>query len=234
MYKIGLVTDDEPPSARYNVKQWPALLQQVLPASFNMLTIIIGSFITVALIGRFGSDHVAGYAVGLRLEQLLLLPALGMNGAVMAISGQNLGAGNTERVAQTYYSSLKIGLLMAAVCIPIMVFLSPLFMKFFTDEAAIIGTGSAYLRIDAIAFYAYVVLFLSTATLQAIKQPMFPMALGAARHLIVPVTINVILIIYLGFPMLTVFYTLISVVVVAAITSHLYTRWRLKLLVADQ
>ncbi len=225
--KIGQATNSAPPKPLFTFRDWMPLLKQVLPASFNMLSVILGSFITVAIIGRFGSDHVAGYSVGLRLEQLLLLPALGMNSAVMAIAGQNFGAGEFDRVRDTYYSSLKIGLFMAAVSIPIMIFLSPLLMTLFTSEQPIIATGTAYLRIDAIAFYAYIVLFLTTATLQSIKQPVFPMALGLARQLIVPVSINVLLVVYLGFPMLSVFYTLITVVVISAITSHFFTRWRL-------
>ncbi len=230
LYKIGLVTESKPPKPAFTVKQWLPLVQQVLPASFNMLSVILGSFITVALIGRFGSQHIAGFSIGLRLEQLLLLPALGMNSAVMAIAGQNFGAGNIERIRQTYLTSLKLGLLMAAVSIPIMVFLSPLLMTLFTDNSEIVSTGTAYLRIDAIAFYAYVVLFLTTATLQSIKQPLFPMALGVARHLVVPVSINILLIVYLGFPMISVFYTLISVVLVSAISAHVFTSWRLQIL----
>ena len=213
---------------KININRWIDLLKQVLPASFNMLTIILGSFITISLIGRFGSEHVAGYAVGLRLEQVLLLPALGLNAAVMAIAGQNLGAGHHTRVQETYKTALKVGLAMAAVSIPIMVFLSPAMMDFFTDDQSIRDTGAAYLKIDAIAFYAYVVLFLSTATLQAMKQPMFPMVLGIARQLVIPASINYWLIVQMNSPMMSVFYTIISVVVVAAFVAHWYTSRQLK------
>jgi len=200
------------------------LLRQVLPASMNMVTVILGGFISVAYIGRFGSDHIAGYAVGLRLEQVLLLPALGLNAAVMAISGQNFGARFYDRVQETYVKGLTIGLAMAAVSIPIMVFLSPTLMGVFTQSEVIKNTGAAYLKIDAIAFYAYVVLFLSVASLQSIKRPMFPMVLGIARQLVVPAGINYLLIVVLGYPMLSIFYTIISVVVISALISYCYTQ----------
>ncbi len=216
------------PKPKLDVGRWLALLKQVLPASFNMLTIILGGFITVSLIGRFGSDHVAGYAVGLRLEQVLLLPALGLNAAVMAIAGQNYGAQQYERVLQTYKTALGIGLLMAVVSIPIMIFLSPAMMNFFTDSSTIQETGAAYLKIDAIAFYAYVVLFLSTAILQSMKQPFFPMILGILRQLIIPVSINYWLIVERGFPMISIFYTIISVVVIASMVAHMYTLRQLR------
>jgi putative MATE family efflux protein len=215
---------------RFDMQRWTDLLKQVLPASFNMLTIIAGGFVTVALLGRFGSENIAGYSVGLRLEQVLLLPALGLNAAVMAIAGQNLGVGNFQRVQDTYRTALWVGLGMATLSIPVMVFLSPAMMDFFTDDAAIRQTGAAYLKVDAVAFYAYVVLFLSTAVLQAMKQPMFPMLLGIARQLVIPVSINYWLVVQLDFPMMSIFYTIIGVVVIAAFVAHWYTLKRLNLL----
>ncbi|MFK7993354.1 MAG: MATE family efflux transporter [Granulosicoccus sp.] len=216
----------------FAVAPWINLLKQVLPASFNMLTIILGGFITVALLGRFGSQHVAGYAVGLRIEQVLLLPALGLNSAVMAIAGQNHGANHAARVRQTYIIGLIVGLAMAVISVPVMLTLSPAMMAFFTDAPQIQATGASYLRIDAFAFYAYVVLFLSTAILQALKQPLFPMALGIARQLVIPVSINIVLVVYLGYPMISVFYTIVSVVVIAAIVAHWYTLRQLRALVS--
>ena len=210
---------------KFALAQWIALARQVLPASFNMLTIILGGFITLSLIGRFGSDHVAGYAVGLRLEQVLLLPALGLNSAVMALAGQNYGAGHFNLVSDTYRKSLLTGLFMAMISIPIMVFLSPAMMGFFTGSETIIATGATYLRIDAVAFYAYVVLFQSVAILQSLKQPMFPMFLGIARQLVVPAVINFLLIVVWGYPMISVFYTIVVVVLVSAVIAHWYT-WR--------
>ncbi len=71
---------------------------------------------------RFGDYAVAGYSVGLRLEQVLLLPALGLNTAVLAISGPNFGAKNYRRIAETYRKGLILSLSISFACIPIMVF----------------------------------------------------------------------------------------------------------------
>jgi putative MATE family efflux protein len=208
----------------FDWSRWQVLLKQVLPASFNMLTIVLGGFITVALIGQFGSNHVAGYTIGLRLEQVLLLPALGLNSAVMAIAGQNMGAGKNARVAEVYQKSLLLGLAMAVVCIPIMYFLSPLMVGMFTDSQSIKLTGVTYLRIDTLAFYAYVVLFQSVAVLQAMQKPMFPMYLGIARQLVIPSAINYVLIILWGYPMVSMFYTIVIVVMISAVVAYFYTK----------
>jgi putative MATE family efflux protein len=207
----------------FDKERWRELLKQILPASFNMLTIILGGFITVALIGQFGSEHVAGYTVGLRLEQVLLLPALGLNSAVMAIAGQNMGVGHYERVAQTYRKGLLLGFFMAVVSIPVMYFLSPMAMGLFSDDSAIKNTGVTYLRIDTLAFFAYVVLFQSVAILQAMQKPMFPMYLGIARQLVVPAFINYVLIVMWDYPMVSMFYTIVTVVIISAIIAFFYT-----------
>lgn len=79
------------------------IFRQVLPARLSFFIMIVGSFIITAFASRFGDFAVAGYSVGLRLEQVLLLPALGLNAAVLAIAGQNFGAGNYRRIAKGSY-----------------------------------------------------------------------------------------------------------------------------------
>jgi Na+-driven multidrug efflux pump len=150
----------------------------------------------------------------------------------MAIAGQNLGVNKYDRVAETYRKGLLIGFFMAVVSIPVMYFLSPLAMSLFTNDSAIKNTGITYLRIDTLAFYAYVVLFQSVAILQAMQKPMFPMYLGIARQLVVPASINYVLIVVWGYPMVSMFYTIVTVVILSAIIAFWYTRreiYRVKL-----
>ena len=207
----------------FDLSHWRDLLRQILPASFNMLTIILGGFITMTFIGRFGSQQVAGYSVGLRLEQILLLPALGLNTAVMAMAGQNFGANKPDRIRETYKKSLWAGFWIAVASIPVMVFLSPILLGFFSTNKDMIETGTTYLRIDALAFFAYVVLFVSVATMQAIKRPLFPMYLGLARQLILPAIVNYILIVVFDLPLIVLFSSIVTIVICSAAFSHWYT-----------
>jgi len=207
----------------FELTRWRALSAQIIPASLSIMTIVLGSFITIYFIGRFGGQQIAGYNVGLRLEQVLLLPALGMNAAVMAVAGQNFGAGNHERVLETYRKALRITAIMAVVVFPIMIFGSDAMVSLFTDDNEIKATGAIYLQIDAIAYFAYSILFLSVAVLQARKQPMFPMVLGVARQLVIPASINYSLIFWFDMPMISIFVTIVTVVIVSAVISHWWT-----------
>ena len=218
----------------FNLTYWKQLLAQIMPASMNMLTIIIGGFITIYFISQFGDDPVAGYSVGIRIEQLLLMPALGLNASVMALVGQNYGAGNIDRVKEIYAKSLKIALLISVVFIPTMIFLSPLMMNQFTDNQAIIGVGVYYLRADAFAFFGYMMLFCSNALLQAIKQPMFPLVIGILRQMILPIAAFYLLIEVLAYGLHSIFWAIVAIVLSSSVLAFIYTRSRLKLLTVKQ
>jgi len=69
-----------------------------------------------------------------------------------------------------------------------------------------------------------VVLFQSVAVLQAMRKPMFPMYLGIARQLVIPAIINYVLIVLWDYPMVSMFYTIVIVVVVSSVIAHVYTK----------
>lgn len=204
------------------------ILKQVLPASLNFFIMIVGSLMVTAFVSRFGDYAIAGYSVGLRLEQVLLLPALGLNAAVLAISGQNFGAKNYRRTAETYRKAQLLGLSISVICTPAMIFLSPLLLSFFSTQDEIINTGVQYLRIDAFAFFCYVSLFISVATLQATKQPNFPVIMGFFRQLLLPLLVNYYLIIVLDCSIVWVFGSVASIVCLSMVITLLYTRRQLK------
>ena len=179
-------------------------------------------------ISQFGDYPVAGYSVGIRLEQLLLMPALGLNASVMALVGQNYGAGNIERVKEIYTKSLKIGLLISVFFIPAMIFLSPLMMTQFSNNQEIVDVGVYYLRADAFAFFGYMMLFCSNAVLQAVKQPMFPLVIGILRQMLLPIAAFYILIEVMNYGLYSIFWAIVSIVLSSSILALIYTKHRLK------
>lgn len=214
----------------FNWDHWQQLLAQIMPASMNMLTIIIGGFITIYFIAQFGDDPVAGYSVGIRIEQLLLMPALGLNAAVMALVGQNYGAGQLERVKDIYHKSLKVAALISVLFIPTMIFLSPLMMTQFSNSEGITEVGVYYLRADAFAFYGYMLLFCSNALLQAIKQPLFPLVIGILRQMVLPIGAFYVLIEWLGYGLYSIFWAIVGIVLASSLVALWYTRKRLTIL----
>ena len=69
------------------------LFNQGFPASLNMMTIALGVFVINFYVLKYaGSTTIAAYGAAMRVEQLILLPALGLNIATLTLVGQNFGA----------------------------------------------------------------------------------------------------------------------------------------------
>jgi uncharacterized protein HemY len=56
------------------------------------------------------------------------------------------------------------------------------------------------------------------------RKPMFTMYLGIARQLVIPAAINYVLIVLWGYPVESMFYTIVIVVILSAVVAYFYTR----------
>lgn len=165
------------------------LIKQGLPASLNIATIAIGIFIINFFILRFapGPVTIAAYGASMRIEQIALLPAIGLNIAVLTITGQNYGAGKYDRIYEVKKFSLYIGITMMFIAGLVIYPFAPIFLKFFNSEADVIQAGTTYLRIEAFALPTYIILNVLTSLLQGIKMPNFTVVVGLYRQIFMPV-----------------------------------------------
>jgi putative MATE family efflux protein len=174
------------------------LFKQGFPSSLNMMTVGIGIFVITWFVARFGRDAVAGYGIATRIEQIALLPVMGLNVATLALVAQNKGAGNLERVIETIGKALKAGILLMAGGTAAAYFCARPLMGLFTKDRAVIEIGVSYLRIEAFVLIAYVILYTSVSVLQGLKRPAFPLAIGLLRQIILPLPVFYLLAVTLG------------------------------------
>ena len=69
-----------------------------LPAGLQMATVSLGGMAVMRKVNTFGRSYAAGYTVGLKIDNLVFLPIQALSSAATALVGQNVGAGNWERV----------------------------------------------------------------------------------------------------------------------------------------
>ena len=119
---------------------------------------------------------MAAYGIATRIEQIALLPTIGLNIAAMSLIGQNNGAGKLDRVKEIYKKCLLYG---SFVVIPMMIIIwfwaEELINIFPNTSASTTQIGAYYLRIALWLFVGYVALFISMAALQGMKRPGFTM-----------------------------------------------------------
>ncbi len=163
------------------------IFYQSAPISAALFMISIGNFIILAYISKFGEPAVAGYGSAARFEQILLLPVLGLNTAIISVVGQNFGAKEYLRVKQSYYQAIAYGTIIMIIAGSIIFLTAGKIVSIFTNDVVVISYGTTYLKISALIFPAYPIYFISNGFFMALKKSSYAMNLNIVRNVLLPV-----------------------------------------------
>jgi putative MATE family efflux protein len=165
-----------------NLSTYREIFAQMIPTASAFMVMFISGFVVQFALKGFGEHAIAAYGIALRIEQILLLPVLGMTGALLPIAAQNFGAGNYDRVREALWFCWKLGFVMTIGAAPILWFAGGTAMSFFTDDAPVIDVGISYLRVDSFLFILYMMLFSINSLLQALKRPIWVFWISVYRQ----------------------------------------------------
>ena len=160
---------------------------QSMPITIAILGYSIAATVVFTYVGLFGEYAVAGYGSATRIEQVVLLPILGINTAIISIIAQNIGAKYYDRVEQSYFTSIKYGLFIMLIAGVVIFISADIVPKFFSSNPDVIMHGSMYLKISAFILPAYPIFFLSNGFFMALKKSEKAMVNNIARNVLVPV-----------------------------------------------
>jgi Na+-driven multidrug efflux pump len=147
-----------------------------------MIVMMMAGFVVQYFLKGFGGSAVAAYGVGLRVEQLILLPGFGLTGALLPIVAQNYGAQNFDRVREAVAFCCKAGIALMFVGSLVLWVAAPYLMAIFSDDPEVIRIGAQYLRVDGFILPIYLVLFAMNSLLQALQKPIWTLWIGIFRQ----------------------------------------------------
>ena len=180
---------------------WPVLSQvigQGVPAAVNML-LIAGGFISIqffvpeivkqtgnVLLETMSAADAAeaainGYMNAARIEQLLLLPVIGLELALISIVGNNLGARREDRIWRVFRLGLITAIAMTVTATIIQFAGHQLFPSWINSSEETLSVSSKVLSISAFLLTAYALIFINSGTLQGMKRPLFAMLINSVR-----------------------------------------------------
>ena len=159
---------------------------QSMPIIISICGYSVASAIIFKYAGLSGEYAAAGYGVGTRIEQVVLLPILGINTAIITIIAQNFGAKNTLRIKQTYITAIKYAFIIMIISSLFVYLLAEVITGLFSKDLNVIEFGKLYLQISAFVLPAYPIFFLSNGFFMALKKAEKALVANIFRNVIFP------------------------------------------------
>ena len=112
-----------------------------IPSILQQSTVSIGMMLVQSVVNSFGSQVLAGYSAGMRIENIATVPMVSIGNTMSSYTAQNLGAQMSGRVKEGYHVSYIMVIFFAIVtCLILELFPVPLINMFIGAE----GTAKAY------------------------------------------------------------------------------------------
>ena len=164
---------------------WPRygeIFAQALPVSFAMMVMMFAGYVIQYFLKGFGGEAVAAYGIALRIEQLLLLPAFGLTGALLPIVAQNYGAEKFDRIREAVRYCFRTGVALMLCASAVLWLAGKTAMGVFTDDPEVTRIGASYLAVDGFVLPIYLMLFGINSLLQAFKKAVWTLWIGIYRQ----------------------------------------------------
>jgi putative MATE family efflux protein len=168
---------------RPQLRQWQRILNIGLPAGGELAIIFAFMAVIYYALGHFGAAAQAGFGIGTRLLGVFHMPALSIALAAGAIAGQNFGAGNRERVEQTFKSVLLLDTTMMIGFTMLVQWRPELLLGGFTKDPETIAIGALFLRMVSLNLVAQGVIFVCSSMFQGLGNTK-PVLLSSGARLI--------------------------------------------------
>jgi putative MATE family efflux protein len=153
---------------RPQMAQWKRILKIGLPAGGEFAVLFVSMAVLYYVLGRFGAAAQAGFGIGSRLLGVIHMPVISIAFAAGAIAGQNLGAGNRERVKETFKSVVLLGTALMVTFTILAQWRPQLWLGGFTRDPETIAVGALFLRMISLNLVAQGLIFVCSSMFQGL------------------------------------------------------------------
>jgi len=199
-------------------------LRQAVPVTVSIGATGFGLFCITWFMGRHGEAAIAAYGIGLRIEQLVMLPMIGLNTAALTLVGQNHGAGRPDRVRETARLVMLHGAAVMALGAVVVWLTRAHLIGIFSDDPDVVRLGAAYLGFAVFNFNAYAILILGGGILQGMRLPLYAMGVALFRHVFGPLVVLYLLDPVMGFGLPGIYWGIVIIAWIGSAVTLFYLR----------
>jgi putative MATE family efflux protein len=130
------------------------ILRYGIPTGVQTVAMSLGATINQAFSNNFGANFIAANSILMRTDGFAILPLMGIGMAMTTFSGQNMGAGKTERTRKGIYISLATVLTVSLSLGVLMWFAGESIMRLFNVSDTVLTIGVRGVRVICF-FYTF-------------------------------------------------------------------------------
>jgi MATE family, multidrug efflux pump len=157
------------------------ILAIALPAAASNMMTPISSSIVISMVANYGSEAVAAFGVGTRIESFAVIVVLALSMSLPPFISQNFGAGQYQRVKQAYFSSIKFVVVWQLTIYVVLMALSGVIARLFAEDPKVVEIIVMYLMIVPVAHGLAGITILSNSSLNALHKPLVSVGLNVIR-----------------------------------------------------
>jgi putative MATE family efflux protein len=146
-----------------------------LPTGVQQVMVSVGMMALSRIVNGFGTSTIAAFAAASRLDTFASMPAMNLSQAISTFTGQNMGAGKTERVKRGHLSALMVSSVISLVAGAAMLIFGSGLMSLFTPDAEVISIGARYLAIVGATYVLFSTMFINNGVMRGAGDAFIPM-----------------------------------------------------------
>ena len=163
--------------------EWGRVLYVGLPSAGEFFLMFIISGVVYWVIRKFGAEAQAGFGIGGRVLQSVMMPAMAVAFSAAPLVGQNLGAGHTQRVRESFYQAVTISAVIM-VGLALLMHISPSTLtRPFSPDQAVLDNANLYLQIISWNLVASGIVFTCSGVFQGLGHTTPSLISSASRLL---------------------------------------------------
>lgn len=157
------------------------LMEIAVPAVLANAIVPLTSAVLTTMVAKFGTDAVAGYGVGTRIEAVSLIVIYALSSTLPMFIGQNLGAGKPERIIQAIRLSFRFTLFFQLAVFAVLALFSKLIAAQFSDESSVQSTIVLFMWLVPISYGLSGVVILINVSMNVLGKPRLALYINIVR-----------------------------------------------------
>lgn len=166
------------------LSNWKEIAHVGLPAAGSNMISPLSMSIAFSAMARFGDPAVAGFGVANRVEAFAIIPLFALSAGIGPITGQNGGAGKTDRVREAFITSFLFATGWSLIMAVILFFVGDYLAGAFLPSEQGQATAEFYWDIVPFTVAGYGIAMAASAGFNGLGRPLYGISINFLRGLV--------------------------------------------------